>query len=70
MPMASKLCALKSCKRPVKGNLAMWHHLMGHMRRGEIDEVEPRVWRPFGLLSSGGKMKIALTDLVGAALRR
>ena len=27
-------CAL--CGLPVNGNLTHWHHLMGHLRRGEM----------------------------------
>lgn len=33
-------CAL--CDIPINGNLTHWHHLMGHLRRGEIQEPPMR----------------------------
>jgi len=51
------------CRQRIRGNLAMWSHLMGHARREEMDmptTTQTNLW---------GDPAIGLRALIGEALK-
>ncbi|MAH48203.1 hypothetical protein CMI37_20435 [Candidatus Pacearchaeota archaeon] len=52
------------CGKVLRGNLAHWHHLMGHQRRGELGELEPSRFR-----TGPGRSGWSLGELAWAAAK-